>query len=133
MGKSVQKQKLQKIKSKSQETKSEPVENSNDQKEVDPAWKKAAIMLWKQIADHKHASKFMNPVTDEIANKYSTVIKEPMDLNRVRKRIDQGVIRNSLSLQRDLLLIFQNAIFTEWPLKWSAMSINRLLISLEPK
>ena len=32
-------------------------------------------MLWKQIADHKHASKFMNPVTDEIANKYSTVIK----------------------------------------------------------
>jgi len=108
--KSVQKQKLQKIKSKSQETKSEPVENSNDQKEVDPAWKKAAIMLWKQIADHKHASKFMNPVTDEIANKYSTVIKEPMDLNRVRKRIDQGVIRNSLSLQRDLLLIFQNAM-----------------------
>ena len=48
---------------------------SNRYKEVDPAWKKAAIMLWKQIADHKHASKFMNPVTDEIANKYSTVIK----------------------------------------------------------
>ena len=47
----------------------------NREKEVDPAWKKAAIMLWKQIADHKHASKFMNPVTDEIANKYSTVIK----------------------------------------------------------
>ena len=48
---------------------------SNRATEVDPAWKKAAIMLWKQIADHKHASKFMNPVTDEIANKYSTVIK----------------------------------------------------------
>ena len=50
--------------------------------EVDPAWKKAAIMLWKQVADHKHASKFMNPVTDEIANKYSTVIKGNFCLQR---------------------------------------------------
>ena len=33
-----------------------------------------------------------------------------MDLTRVRKRIDQGIIRNSQSLQRDLLLIFQNAM-----------------------
>ena len=33
-----------------------------------------------------------------------------MDLARVRKRIDQGIIRNSQSLQRDLLLIFQNAM-----------------------
>ena len=43
--------------------------------EVDPAWKKAAIMLWKQIADHKYASIFMNPVKDEHAKSYSTVIK----------------------------------------------------------
>ena len=43
--------------------------------EVDPAWKKAAIMLWKQIADHKYASIFMNPVKDEQARSYSTVVK----------------------------------------------------------
>ena len=43
--------------------------------DVDPAWKKAAIMLWKQIADHKYASIFMNPVKDEHAKSYSTVIK----------------------------------------------------------
>jgi len=84
--------------------------NEKDCNQVDPAWKKAAIMLWKQIADHKYASIFMSPVRDEHAKSYSTVIKEPMDLARVRKRIDQGVIRNSQSLQRDLLLIFQNAM-----------------------
>jgi len=87
-----------------------PLDSNFNEKDVDPAWKKAAIMLWKQIADHKYASIFMNPVKDEHAKSYSTVIKEPMDLARVRKRIDQGIIRNSQSLQRDLLLIFQNAM-----------------------
>lgn len=81
-----------------------------NESEVDPAWKKSAIMLWKQIADHKYASVFMNPVTDEIARSYSTCIKQPMDLWSVRKRIESGSIPNSKSLQRDLLLIFQNAM-----------------------
>lgn len=43
--------------------------------EVDPAWKKSAIMLWKQIVDHKYATVFLNPVTDEIAKSYSSCIK----------------------------------------------------------
>ena len=49
--------------------------NEKDCNQVDPAWKKAAIMLWKQIADHKYASIFMSPVRDEHAKSYSTVIK----------------------------------------------------------
>lgn len=52
----------------------------------------------------------MNPVTDEIARSYSTCVKQPMDLQRVRKRIENGEISDSNSLQRDLLLIFQNAM-----------------------
>ena len=33
-----------------------------------------------------------------------------MDLQRVRKRIESGSVRDADSLQRDLLLIFQNAM-----------------------
>ena len=39
-------------------------------------------------------------------------ILEPMDLNRVRKRIDQGVIRNSLSLQEQFHYQFFMITFT---------------------
>ena len=48
---------------------------TNNEPDADPTWKRAAIMLWKQLADHKYATVFMYPVSDQIANNYSTVIK----------------------------------------------------------
>ena len=34
----------------------------------------------------------------------------PMDLSLIKKKIETGVIRNDMEFQRDMLLMFQNAL-----------------------
>ena len=37
-------------------------------------------------------------------------IFSPMDLSLIKKKIETGVIRNDMEFQRDMLLMFQNAL-----------------------
>jgi bromodomain-containing protein 8 len=52
----------------------------------------------------------MHPVKDEIAPGYSDVIFRPMDLSTIKKNIENGVIKSTRIFQRDIMLMFTNAI-----------------------
>ncbi|ESN96827.1 hypothetical protein HELRODRAFT_193378 [Helobdella robusta] len=73
-------------------------------------WKKSIMLVWRGISNHKFANIFMHPVTEDIAPGYHTTIFKPMDLNTIRKNIDIGVIRTTSEFQRDMMLMFTNAI-----------------------
>lgn len=59
---------------------------------------------------HKHATIFMQPVRDEIAPGYSNVVLRPMDLTTIKKNIETGAIKSTKVFQRDIMLMFTNAI-----------------------
>lgn len=52
----------------------------------------------------------MHPVRDEIAPGYSNVVYRPMDLSTIKKNIENGQIRTTKEFQRDVMLMFTNAI-----------------------
>ncbi|CBY38075.1 unnamed protein product [Oikopleura dioica] len=68
------------------------------------------MLLWKQIAEHKYASVFKNPVKDSKAKSYSICIKSSTDLMQIRRKIEAGLIKNGPTLHRELLHLFQNAM-----------------------
>ncbi|KAG7200883.1 hypothetical protein KM043_003246 [Ampulex compressa] len=74
------------------------------------AWKKAVMLVYNRLATHKYASVFLRPITEDQAPGYHTVIFRPMDLSTVKKNIDNGTIRSTMHFQRDVMLMFQNAI-----------------------
>nr|XP_039272978.1 bromodomain-containing protein 8-like [Styela clava] len=74
------------------------------------AWKKSIMILWKEIVSHRYASLFMQPVTDDIAPNYSTTVYRTTDLSTIKKNIEIGIIQTTSEFQRDLMLMFQNAI-----------------------
>ena len=72
--------------------------------------RKALTALWRRIADHKSASVFLHPVSDETVPEYSRIVKKPMDLSSIKKRIEDGTIATSSDLQRDVYLMLANAV-----------------------
>ncbi|KAF4521556.1 hypothetical protein B566_EDAN001276 [Ephemera danica] len=74
------------------------------------AWKKTILPLWSQLAAHKNASIFTRPITNEMAPGYHNVVFRPMDLTTIKKNIETGQIRSTIEFQRDLMLMFTNAI-----------------------
>ena len=52
----------------------------------------------------------MHPVKDDIAPDYSLVVRRPMDLSTVKKNIENGTIKTTREFQRDIMLMFTNAI-----------------------
>ncbi|GAB6024925.1 Bromodomain-containing protein 8 [Chamberlinius hualienensis] len=73
-------------------------------------WKKAIMLVWRAVANHKYANVFLNAVTEEMAPGYQSVVYRPMDLATVKKSIENQTVRTTMEFQRDVLLIFQNAI-----------------------
>lgn len=73
-------------------------------------WKKSVLLVYSRLATHKYASLFLKPITDDQAPGYHSVIYRPMDLQTIRKNIENGVIRTTAEFQRDVLLMFNNAI-----------------------
>ncbi|KAA8586980.1 hypothetical protein FQN60_000816 [Etheostoma spectabile] len=57
-----------------------------------------------------YANVFLQPVTDEIAPGYHSIVQRPMDLAAIKKNIETGVIRTTAEFQRDIMLMFQNAV-----------------------
>jgi len=82
---------------------------STEEEKEYKAWKKGVLLVWSQIAAHKHANIFAGPVSEGEAPDYKNVVMEPMDLGTIKKNIEAGVIRNTEEFQRDLALMFFNA------------------------
>ncbi|KAJ3648857.1 hypothetical protein Zmor_020628 [Zophobas morio] len=73
-------------------------------------WKKSVMLVYSRLAANKYASLFSKPITDDQAPGYHGVVFRPMDLLTIRKNIENGVIRTTQEFQRDVLLMFNNAI-----------------------
>lgn len=74
------------------------------------AWKKSVMLVYSRLAAHKYASLFLKPITDDTAPGYHTIVYRPMDLQTLRKNIENGSIRTTAEFQRDVLLMFNNAL-----------------------
>ncbi|XP_071403257.1 bromodomain-containing protein 8-like [Centroberyx affinis] len=73
-------------------------------------WKKAIMLVWRAAANHRYANVFLQPVTDEIAPGYHSIVHRPMDLSTIKKNIETGLVRTTAEFQRDIMLMFQNAV-----------------------
>uniref|UniRef100_H3BCD6 Bromodomain-containing protein 8 n=1 Tax=Latimeria chalumnae TaxID=7897 RepID=H3BCD6_LATCH len=73
-------------------------------------WKKAIMLVWRAAANHRYANVFLQPVTDDIAPGYHGIVQRPMDLSTIKKNIENGLIRTTAEFQRDIMLMFQNAV-----------------------
>uniref|UniRef100_A0A8C5EUV4 Bromodomain-containing protein 8 n=1 Tax=Gouania willdenowi TaxID=441366 RepID=A0A8C5EUV4_GOUWI len=73
-------------------------------------WRKAIMLVWRAAANHRYANVFLQPVTDEIAPGYHSIVHRPMDLATIKKNIEAGLIRTTAEFQRDIMLMFQNAV-----------------------
>lgn len=74
------------------------------------SWKKSIMMVYNNIACHKHATVFMHPVKEEIAPGYRNCVYRPMDLSTIKKNLESGHIKSTVEFQRDIMLMFTNAI-----------------------
>ncbi|CDR46614.1 CYFA0S24e01156g1_1 [Cyberlindnera fabianii] len=63
-----------------------------------------------QISSYKYASTFLQPVNESSAPDYYKLIKEPRDLKTIKQMIKLGKIQTSEQLERDILLMFANAV-----------------------
>uniref|UniRef100_A0A8D3DDU9 Bromodomain-containing protein 8 n=1 Tax=Scophthalmus maximus TaxID=52904 RepID=A0A8D3DDU9_SCOMX len=73
-------------------------------------WKKAIMLVWRAAANHRYANVFLQPVTDDIAPGYRSIVHRPMDLAAIKKNIETSLIRTTAEFQRDIMLMFQNAV-----------------------
>lgn len=73
-------------------------------------WKKAIMLVWRTISTHKNASLFLHPVTESDAEGYTETVHRSTDLTTIKKQIETGIIRTTPEFQREIMLMFQNAI-----------------------
>ncbi|KAK6644634.1 hypothetical protein RUM43_000902 [Polyplax serrata] len=73
-------------------------------------WKKAVMLVYTRIAGHKYASLFLKPISDDQAPEYSSIVRRPMDLSTIKRNIEMGNIRTTAEFQRDVMLMFMNAL-----------------------
>ncbi|XP_067129377.1 bromodomain-containing protein 8-like [Centruroides vittatus] len=85
---------------------------SDDQENIKDyrTWKKAIMLVWNAAANHKYANTFLHPVTDDVAPGYHSIVYRPMDLSAIKKNIENGIIKTTMEFQRDMMLMFQNAV-----------------------
>lgn len=73
-------------------------------------WKKSIMLVYSRLAAHKYSSLFLKPITNEQVPGYHNIVYRSMDLQTIRKNIENGIIRTTAEFQRDVLLMFNNAI-----------------------
>ncbi|XP_030428254.1 bromodomain-containing protein 8-like [Gopherus evgoodei] len=73
-------------------------------------FKKTLLSIWKMIASHRYCGPFLKPVSDKQAPGYKDVVRRPMDLTNIKRRLSKGQIWTTAQFQRDLMLMFQNAV-----------------------
>ncbi|KIK68102.1 hypothetical protein GYMLUDRAFT_36932 [Collybiopsis luxurians FD-317 M1] len=72
-------------------------------------------MLHSQISAHRNGTIFHNPIKNSEAPDYHEIVKRPMDLKTIKSKIKDGIISNSLEFQRDIYLMFANAMMYNRP------------------
>lgn len=72
-------------------------------------------LLHSQISQHRNGNIFHNPIKKSEAPDYLDIVKRPMDLKTIKTRIKDGIITNSLEFQRDIYLMFANAMMYNRP------------------
>ena len=72
-------------------------------------------MLHSQISQHRNGNIFHNPIKNSEAPDYHDIVKRPMDLKTIKMKVKDGAITNSLEYQRDILLMFANALMYNRP------------------
>ncbi|KAJ3590805.1 hypothetical protein NHX12_008753 [Muraenolepis orangiensis] len=81
-----------------------------DAMQAQKVWKKAIMLVWRAAANHRFANVFLQPVTDDIAPGYHSIVHRPMDLSTIKRNIEGGVVRSTAVFQRDVMLMFHNAV-----------------------
>lgn len=72
-------------------------------------------MVHSQISAHRYGNIFHNPIKKQDASDYHDIVKRPMDLKTIKARVKEGTIANSLEFQRDVYLMFANAMVYNRP------------------
>jgi bromodomain-containing protein 8 len=72
-------------------------------------------MLHSQISAHRNGNIFHNPIKNSEAPDYHDIVKRPIDLKTIKAKIKDGGILNSLEFQRDIYLMFANAMMYNRP------------------
>lgn len=72
-------------------------------------------MVHSQISQHRYGTIFHNPIRKVEASDYHDIVKRPMDLKTIKARIKDGLISSSLEFQRDVYLMFANAMMYNRP------------------
>jgi len=72
-------------------------------------------MLHSQISQHRNGTVFHHPIKPSEAPDYQDIVKRPMDLKTIKARVRDGMISNSLEFQRDIYLMFANAMMYNRP------------------
>ncbi|XP_032861226.1 bromodomain-containing protein 8-like [Tyto alba] len=73
-------------------------------------FKRTLLSIWKMIVSHRYSGLFLKAVSEKQAPGYRDVVKRPMDLTSIKRRLSKGHIQSMVQFQRDLMLMFQNAV-----------------------
>ncbi|KAJ7590977.1 hypothetical protein C8J56DRAFT_548883 [Mycena floridula] len=72
-------------------------------------------LLHQDISRHRSGGIFHNPIKKSEAPDYHDIVKRPMDLKTIKNRIKEGIITNTLEFERDICLMFANAMMYNRP------------------
>lgn len=72
-------------------------------------------MLHAQISQHRNGNIFHNPIKKSEAPDYHEIVKRPIDLKTIKAKVKDGHIANSLEYQRDIYIMFANAMMYNVP------------------
>ncbi|KIK48921.1 hypothetical protein CY34DRAFT_797711 [Suillus luteus UH-Slu-Lm8-n1] len=88
-------------------------------------------LLHSQISQHRNGNIFHNPIKPTEAPDYHEIIKRPMDLKTIKARIKDRVIRTSREFQRDVYLMFANAMMYNRPESDIALMAEEMMLESE--
>lgn len=85
---------------------------------IDGAWQLAdrdphilrCVEVWEKINKNRITIPFREPVTEKDAPGYFSVVKRPMDMQKVKRLIEDGEIKSPLVFYRTMTLICSNAM-----------------------
>lgn len=83
---------------------------SSDDREY-RGWKKSILIVYSRMITHKNASLFAKPISEDHAPDYRDIVLQPMDLQTLKRNIENGTIRTTLDFQRYVMVMCYNAIF----------------------
>ncbi|KAJ1653498.1 hypothetical protein IWQ61_006390 [Dispira simplex] len=93
-----------------EEEEGEEVLDPQEQEKKHKNWKKLISMIWREIANHRAAGLFTQPIKAQDAPGYYDIIKKPIDLKTIRLRIRDDKLTTTDEFHRDILHMLVNAL-----------------------